>query len=231
MDVKEILPRLYVIKLGPVNAYLVEDDEGRLAIVDTGYPKSAGAIEAAIRSIGRQPGDLTDILLTHAHPDHLGSAAHLSKTSASVSMHSDDATIAARGIIHQTMTPAPGVLNRILFKLVVGSKPAEFPAFDTDRHLADGTTLDVGDGIEVVHTPGHTSGHVSLLLKREGGVLFVGDAASNILGLGYSVGYDDLEAGKASLAILAGREFEVALFGHGRPIAEAASLRFADEFG
>lgn len=231
MDVKEILPGLYVIKLGPVNAHLVEDDEGRLAIVDTGYPKSAGAIEAAIRSIGRQPGDLTDILLTHAHPDHLGSAAHLSKTSASVSMHSDDATIAARGIIHQTMTPAPGVLNRILFKLVVGSKPAEFPAFDTDRHLADGTTLDVGDGIEVVHTPGHTSGHVSLLLKREGGVLFVGDAASNILGLGYSVGYDDLEAGKASLAILAGREFEVALFGHGRPIAEAASLRFADEFG
>lgn len=231
MDVKEILSGLYLIRLGPVNAYLVEDGEGRLAIVDTGYPKSAGAIEAAIRSLGRHPGDLTDIVLTHAHPDHLGSAAHLSKTSASVSMHSDDATIAARGVIHQTMTPAPGVLNWILFRLVIGSKHAEFPAFETDRHLADGTALDIGDGVEVVHTPGHTSGHVSLLLKRDGGALFVGDAASNLLGLGYSLGYDDLKTGKASLAKLAGRDFDVALFGHGRPIMEAASERFSDKFG
>jgi glyoxylase-like metal-dependent hydrolase (beta-lactamase superfamily II) len=57
-------------------------------------------------------------------------------------------------------------------------------------------------------------------------VLFAGDAAANILGLGLSVGYEDLETGKRSLARIARLNFAVACFGHGRPIRRGASERF-----
>jgi glyoxylase-like metal-dependent hydrolase (beta-lactamase superfamily II) len=59
---------------------------------------------------------------------------------------------------------------------------------------------------------------VSLLWKRDRGVLFAGDIASNMFGLGYMLGYNDLAVGKTSLAKVAQRDFEVAVFGHGGPI-------------
>ena len=129
------------------------------------------------------------------------------------------------------MTPGPGLLNQILFRALIGNKPAEFPGFEADRTLVDGETLDIGGGLEVMHTPGHTAGHVSLLWKKDRGVLFAGDIASNMFGLGYMLGYDDIEAGRASLAKVARREFEVAVFGHGGPITSGASIRFAKKFG
>ncbi len=87
MAAKEVLPGLFAIKLGPVNAFLI--DEG-LTLIDSGLPKNAAEIEEAIRSIGRAPEDLTSIVLTHAHPDHLGSAAHLSGGTIPVAIHGDD---------------------------------------------------------------------------------------------------------------------------------------------
>lgn len=222
---------MYAVKLGQVNAYLIDEGDDGLTLIDAGFPESAGDIEAAIREIGHDPGDLTNILITHAHPDHLGSAARLSSRAVPVSMHSADAGIAAQGIIHQTMSPGPGLLNWVLFHLVIGSKTAEFPAFEADRTTSDGDTLDIAGGIEVIHTPGHTAGHVALLWKRDRGVLFAGDVASNMLGLGYMLGYDDIDTGKQSLRKLSGMDFEVAVFGHGRPILSGASQRFAQKFG
>ena len=84
-------------------------------------------------------------------------------------------------------------------------KPAGvFNTFEPDRALNDGDVLDFAGGLEVIHTPGHTAGHVSLLWKRDRGLLITGDAAANIMGLDYMLGCDDFTAGKASLARLAG---------------------------
>ena len=230
MAAKEIVSGLYSIRLGPANAYLIDSGGDGLTLIDCGYAKSVSQIEDAIRSIGRQPGDLTDILITHGHPDHLGSAAHFSADSAPVSLHAEDAWIARAGKIEQTMSPGPGVVNRILFRLFIGDKAAEFPSFEPQTSLVGGSNLDIGGGIEVIHTPGHTAGHVSLLWKRDRYILFAGDVAANLLGLAFSLGYDDLAAGKASLVKLAQRDFEVAVFGHGRPIMSGASTKFARRF-
>lgn len=231
MGVKEVVSGLHMITLGPVNAYLIAGDRG-LTLIDTGYEKNAADIEGALRSLGRQPGDISDIILTHAHPDHLGSAAHFTRDDLAPRIHPGDAEIARAGIMHQTMSPGPGLVNWLVFKLVIDRDDhVEFPAFRPVEDLVDGSTLDIGDGIEVIHTPGHTSGHVSLLWKNDRGVLLVGDAAGNLVGLNYAAGYDDFELGRASLQKLARREFEVAVFGHGRPIVSDASDRFARKFG
>ena len=56
------------------------------------------------------------------------------------------------------------------------------------------------------------------------------DAASNMLGLGYSVGNEDLEECRRSLAKIAALDFEIACFGHGKAIAQGASSRFRQKW-
>jgi glyoxylase-like metal-dependent hydrolase (beta-lactamase superfamily II) len=231
VSVKEVVAGLYQLGHGGVNAFVVDEGEKGLTLIDTGYPKHADSLLGDIRSMGREPSEITRILLTHAHPDHLGGTKLLSAGTIPVSINTADREIARAGIIHQTMKPGPGVLNGILFRLLIGTKSAEFPAFEPDDALNDGDVIDVAGGLEVIQTPGHTAGHVSLLWKRDRGLLITGDAAGNVFGLNYMLGYDDLTAGRASLVKLAGRDFEVAVFGHGRPILSSASAKFASKFG
>jgi glyoxylase-like metal-dependent hydrolase (beta-lactamase superfamily II) len=80
-----------------------------------------------------------------------------------------------------------------------------------------------------VHTPGHTSGHVSFLLDRSGGVLLAGDAVGNRrgrLGVSPRLVTADPAAAAASAAKLASLRFEIAVFGHGSPLTERAVERF-----
>ncbi|MEX1038441.1 MAG: MBL fold metallo-hydrolase [Acidimicrobiia bacterium] len=230
MSVKEVVSGLYQLTNSGINAYLIDDGDLGLTLIDAGLPKHAEALEQDIRTIGRQPSDLSRILITHAHPDHLGSAKHLAANGALIGIHPDDAEVARSGEIGRTMQPGPGLLNGILFRLVI-RKRAEWPAFEPDDALTDGQVLDIAGGIQVLHTPGHTAGHVSLLWRKDRGLLITGDAAANVAGLNYMIGYNDLDLGKASLASLATLEFEAAVFGHGKPILSGASAKFASRFG
>jgi glyoxylase-like metal-dependent hydrolase (beta-lactamase superfamily II) len=227
---KEVVPGLYQVNVGAANVFLIDSGDAGLALVDTGFPKNASNVEEGIRSLGRNLSDVTDILITHAHPDHLGSAARLGSVGVPVSMPADEAWIARAGRVEQTMSPTPGLINRIMFRLFVGNEPYDFPAFDPERGLVGGEHLDIAGGIEVLHTPGHSADHISLLWKRDRNVLLTGDAVKNVPGLGYSIGYDDFEKGKQSAARLGQLEFEVAVFGHGKPILSNASKKFASKF-
>jgi glyoxylase-like metal-dependent hydrolase (beta-lactamase superfamily II) len=221
---------MYQLSNDRINAFLIDAGDAGLTLIDAGYPKHADAIADGIRSIGREPADLTNIIITHAHPDHLGSAKELAGGSTPISMHPADADIARSGTYTLTMKPGPGMLNGILFKVVMSDKPSNFPAFEPDIALRDGDVIDIAGGIEVVHTPGHTAGHVALLWKRDRGLLFTGDAASNLMGLNYMIAYDDVAEGKVSLAKLSGYDFETAVFGHGKPILSSASGKFVKKF-
>src|SRR5215207_10195881 len=98
MTIKQLVPGVYAIPLGPVNAYLIDDsdpspDSGQsLTLIDTGIPGSAEQIMQAVRELGRQPADIRHILVTHCHPDHSGSLAALkAATGADTYMHAEDA--------------------------------------------------------------------------------------------------------------------------------------------
>lgn len=229
----EVVENLYLVKLGASNAYLIDSGDLGLAVVDTGFPADAAKIRKGIEAIGRDPSELTDIVITHAHPDHLGSTAELAASgSVAISLPGVEAGIARAGRFEVTTKAIPGLFNRILFWLLIArNSPYEFPAFEAQKDLVEGETVRLGAGdLEVIHTPGHTPGHVSLLWKTDRNVLITGDAVVNIPRLKYALHYEDFETGKRSAAKLARLDFEVAAFGHGRPILSNASSRFAEKF-
>ncbi len=60
------------VNLGNVSAYVVVRG-GEAAIVDTGNPGDVGDIEAGLSEIGLGWSDVGNVILTHKHPDHIGS--------------------------------------------------------------------------------------------------------------------------------------------------------------
>jgi glyoxylase-like metal-dependent hydrolase (beta-lactamase superfamily II) len=228
---KEVVSGLYQFSNKRINAFLLDAGDDGVVLIDAGLAEQAEVLEEDIRSIGREPSDLTSIIITHAHPDHLGSAKRFSGGTRPISLHPADNDIAEAGVIHQTMVPGPGLLNGVLFRVLLSKKPAEFPAFTPDVALSDGDVIDIAGGLEVIHTPGHTAGHVCLLWKKDRGLLITGDAAANLMGLNYMIGYNDIPTGRASLAKLANLKFEAAVFGHGKPMLSGASDSFTAKFG
>jgi glyoxylase-like metal-dependent hydrolase (beta-lactamase superfamily II) len=98
-----------------------------------------------------------------------------------------------------------------------------------DQALRTGDVVDAIGGLEVIHTPGHTPGHISLYSKSRR-LLFAGDAVLNVLGLRppyYGTTWDMVVA-KRSIGSLAQLDFDIALPGHGSPIINRANEKIAD---
>jgi glyoxylase-like metal-dependent hydrolase (beta-lactamase superfamily II) len=82
--------------------------------------------------------------------------------------------------------------------------------------IVDRQEIPAAGGIIPVWTPGHTQGHVVYLWPQDGGVLFVGDAASKARRVRTSPLYEDYERGLKSLGLISALEFQTACFSHWR---------------
>lgn len=213
---------------GGSHAFIVDGDEG-VVLIDTLMPRRENTITSGLASIGRSPDDVVAILLTHSHFDHTGGVAALKReTGAPVFASSGDAP-AIRG---EERPPPPPLIPNWISPVLRRMLPAPDPV-ELEREVSEGDALP-GD-ISVVDTPGHTPGHTSYLLDREGGVLFAGDAAVAKDG--------EIERGffnrrgptwDASIGHLAKQAFEMACFGHSGPIragAAGAFQRYATKLG
>jgi glyoxylase-like metal-dependent hydrolase (beta-lactamase superfamily II) len=230
MTIEQLLPNVYRIGMGYVSAYLIAADE--VTVIDSGLPNHRDIILKAADQAGRKPQEVKHIALTHHHADHTGSlTALLAATGASAHIHPLDAAI-IRG---ERVTPGPN--RNVLAGRVLGPLLARFtPKLEPIQSLQetnDGDQLPAGGGMLAIHTPGHTAGHLSFLWPQNGGVLFAGDAAGNLLGrLGPPTNAlggmftEDLAAANESFRKLAELEFEIACFGHGGPIKGKAHAAF-----
>ena len=87
-----------------INGFVLRDDAGRVTLIDMGLPGHGPKLLAALDWIGSSPGDVTRLLLTHAHPDHIGGAAHVAhETGLGMGIHEDDA-----GYVRTGTDAAPG---------------------------------------------------------------------------------------------------------------------------
>ncbi|MGB2694120.1 MAG: MBL fold metallo-hydrolase [Dehalococcoidia bacterium] len=221
----EVIPGVHAIGgLSTGRAYLYQEAD-RLTLIDTSQASNTARIINEIERTGRKPGDLQQIIITHCHDDHTGSLAELvDRTGAQVLVHTEDAPV-----VRGEGMPLPPVLpgfERILFAVLVRSMKAAQPA-RVDRELADGDEIDLDGGARVVHTPGHTPGNIAIFLPKRR-LLFTGDAAgggptgSPALGVFNA----DPRVARESFRKLAALDFDVACFGHGRPLDKDASLAF-----
>jgi glyoxylase-like metal-dependent hydrolase (beta-lactamase superfamily II) len=229
MTVTQIVQGLYAIPLGPVNTFLLESSDG-CTLIDSGMPGSENKLLRALGELGKQPQDIRHILLTHAHPDHIGSFAALKRvTGADAYMHPLDAAIATSGKGFRPMKAAPGLRTGIMFRLFVRFPPS-VEAASIEHLVEDGQQLAIAGGLKAIHAPGHCAGQLAFLWPQHGGVLFAADACSNMMGLGWSLGYEDFDEGKRSLRKLSGNQFDVACFGHGKAILHDAVSKFREKW-
>lgn len=164
--------RIPTMRMDLVNSYLLASDDGQLTLVDTGVKGAPKRIVAAIEEIGASVSDVTTILLTHAHSDHVGGAKEMTEaTGRGTTVHEADAESVRTGVAPELDSQTR--LGRLL-KRGMGSDPAPVEATMTDGEL-----LPISGGLEVLHTPGHSPGHVSLL-HRQTDTLITGDAIWNM---------------------------------------------------
>jgi glyoxylase-like metal-dependent hydrolase (beta-lactamase superfamily II) len=226
---KQISKHVFQISLGAVNVFIIEDNG--LTLVDTGFKSNRDKIFNAITRGGKRADDIKQIILTHSHPDHSGSVADIRNTlGVPVYAHAEDAALVEAGIggrlPHQ---PSPGIMNWLLFKLFINNSPNETERCIIDERLEDGDVLPFAGGIQVIHTPGHSKGHISLLVKNDG-VLIAGDICANMFGLDFSTVYEDRKLGVQSILKAAQFDFEKAVFGHGNPLIGRANVKLTEKF-
>ena len=174
MQVTESIHALKIpfkLRIGPdktvdrfVFAYLIFGDQ--IYLIDSGVAGSEAVIFDYIKQAGRDPQEITNLVFTHSHADHIGSGPAIKKqTGCKVAAHID-AVPWIENVDHQYEERPIGNF----YELVGGS-------VEVDQGLKDGDCLELGEGqtLEVFHTPGHSKGSVSLLYNKDM-ALFSGDA-------------------------------------------------------
>jgi glyoxylase-like metal-dependent hydrolase (beta-lactamase superfamily II) len=200
-------------------------DEKEAVLIDSGYPGLLERLLAELEKAGVSPGQLTQLILTHQDIDHIGGANALLALNDRIEVlaHEQDRPyiVGERPLIKFS----PERLAQITE--LVSSLPEErrqailegfrHPNPRIDRTLADGERLPDCGGIVVIHTPGHTPGHVMLYLESSR-VLVAGDGLN--ISEGRLVGPNsqmtpDLGQATRSLKKLAGYEIETVVCYHG----------------
>jgi len=168
-----------------VYSYVVFGREG-IYLVDAGVAASEKAIYDDIADSGRSLDEIKALFLTHSHPDHVGAALPLQAGSGcKLYAHAGEKEWIEDVAKQYAERPVPGFST-----LVAGSARVDCP-------VVDGEVIELEQNLvlQVIHTPGHSNGSISLLFEKEG-VLISGDCVllPEMLPI-----YDDVATGAASV--------------------------------
>lgn len=162
----------------PCNLALYRSGD-RLVLFDAGsgpnFQPTAGKLLESLETAGVAPGDITDVIFTHAHPDHLWGV-----------VDDFDEVLFPEATFHMSQTEwdfwradaTLGAMPEDRKVFVVGARSRFDAIEDRTKRFASGA--EVAAGIEAFGTPGHTPGHMAFVVHGlDEPVLVVGDALSN----------------------------------------------------
>lgn len=157
----------------PYDCHVYLLDGGReLALIDVGAGMGAEAIIANVKGDGFDPARIRHLILTHGHGDHAGGAARFRKLLREPDIH-------AAGTIADSLRRGDEKAISLDVAKQAGIYPLDYhmEPCPIDHELEEGAKIQVGNlSLSVFDTPGHSDGHVSLLIEDGGRrMLFAGD--------------------------------------------------------
>ena len=217
---EEIVPGVYGVALGFVNAFFIADEV--VTLIDTGVRQRAAQIAAALKEVGRS--DVANIALTHHHADHRGGLGQLRTGGVKLFVHPVDAEV-VRG--DRKPPPPNGSAVLKIASAVLGPILMRAPTMAVDVELSEDDVIPQSGGLRAVHTPGHTMGHMSFL-HPDKRVLFVGDAARNMRRLANTPPRfaENMDDARRTIGKIAALDFDTAVFGHGTVLRGKANAEF-----
>jgi hydroxyacylglutathione hydrolase len=154
---EKVLPRF-------VNVLIIFGE--KITIIDTGVKDSEEKIFAYIAENGRSYSEIDKVILSHSHPDHIGSAARIKElTGCKILAHPAEKTWIENIATQEKERPVPGFSNLVERSVLI------------DEFIEDGQILDFGNNqtAKIIHAPGHSAGSVNLFFRNEK-VLFTVDS-------------------------------------------------------
>jgi hydroxyacylglutathione hydrolase len=180
-----------------VYVYLIYGE--KICLIDSGILAGREIILNYLRETGRDPKEISLLVQTHSHPDHIGLSGEIKRISnCKVAIH--DAEKAWIEDIELQVRMRPTLTFRAFVQQPVAA----------DMTLQDEGTLDWEEGLSlrVIHTPGHSDGHVAIFLPRDG-ALFTGDGIPPYGGVPI---YEDIRESIRSIRRLRGIKGVQAIF-------------------
>lgn len=165
-----------VIKVHPV---LIQEDQ-ELILCDAGYPNQLTQIELELNKLGFAINDLTQVFISHHDHDHIGSLKLLKDKIPSLKVLSSklekpfiegsekSLRLIQAEAYNETLSKDEREFGKRFVNYLAGINTV-----DVDILVKEGDYI--ANGVKIIATPGHTPGHLSILLEEES-VLFVGDA-------------------------------------------------------
>lgn len=160
---------------------LIKARQGYL-FVDCGFVGSLPQIEDQLAQHGVPPAEIVGIVITHHDHDHMGAAAAFQRAHPGVKIYASrqeapyisaeqkPLRLKQAEELQATLPPEQQAFGQAFCNLLRQVEPVK-----VDNILDDGDVLDWCGGCQVIATPGHTPGHISLFLKEQG-IVIAGDA-------------------------------------------------------
>jgi glyoxylase-like metal-dependent hydrolase (beta-lactamase superfamily II) len=198
-------------------------DEENVILVDAGFPGQLSLFRQELERVGMSINRLNRIIVTHQDRDHIGGLAEIANAAGK------DVRILAHA------REKPFIQGDELFVKSVHrtNPPPPIPPFDRVKvtgELADGDVLPFAGGVVVIHTPGHSPGHICLYHEKSK-TLVSGDALNLVedqLTGPNSQFTHDLIAATASLKKLSRFDIQTVICYHGGVFRGDVNRRIAE---